>query len=81
MSIPLEKLINELNTVPLAQQEKIISSVPWLKQKLINLIQSDLINLETINIYDEIAKTREVLYSKYGKLPDCTDYIREDRSR
>lgn len=81
MSIPLEKLISELNAVPPAQQAKIINGVPWIKKKLINLIQNDLINLETVNIYDEITKTRELLYSKYGEMPDCTVYIREDRAR
>ncbi len=81
MTIALEKLISELNMVSPAQQEKIINNVPWLKQKLINLIQSDLINLETINVFDEITKTRELIYSKYGEMPDCTDYIGEDRSR
>lgn len=81
MSIPLEKLISELNAISPAQQEKIINNVPWLKQKLINLIQNDLINLEAINIYDEITQTREFLYKKYGEMPDCTQYIREDRSR
>jgi len=81
MSLPLEKLISELNAISPVQQEKIINGVPWIKQKLIKLIQSDLINLETVNIYDEITKTRELIYSKYGEMPDCTAYIREDRLR
>jgi len=39
MSISLEKLISELNAIPPAEQENVINSVPWLKQKLISLIQ------------------------------------------
>lgn len=81
MSMPLEKLISELNSVSPVQQEKIINSVPWIKQKLIRLIESDLINLDAKNVFDEITKTRELLYTKYGEMPDCTKFIREDRQR
>lgn len=81
VSLPIEKLINELNSVPTNEREKIIDNVPWLKEKLIHIIQKDLISLETKNIFDEITQTRELLFSKYGNLPDCVDLIREDRSR
>jgi len=81
MSLPIENLIQELNSVPVSFRDKIINNVPWLKEKLVKLIENDLITMETKNIFDEITKTREYLHAKHGQAPDCTDYIREDRSR
>ncbi|MFH0702149.1 MAG: hypothetical protein V2B14_01240 [bacterium] len=81
MSISVEKLIQELNSLPNEEQEKIIKNVPWLKNRLIDLIQRDLISIKSENIFDEITQIREFLYFKYGEMPDCIDYIREDRSR
>lgn len=81
MSLPLEKMIQALNSIPVKDREKIINNVPWLKRRLVELIQKDLISMKPETIFDEITKTREFIFSKHGKMPDCIDYIREDRLR
>lgn len=80
-SLPIENLIQQLNSVSATDQEEIINNVPWLRERLIKLIQSDLISMKSENIFDEITKTREFIFSKYGEMPDCIQYIREDRAR
>lgn len=77
MSLPLENLINELNSVNSQDQEKIIDNVSWLKQKCIGQKPAD----QSTDVFREIDEIRKQLYQKYGELPDCTEWIREDRER
>jgi hypothetical protein len=81
VSLPLEKLIHELNALSPDERNTVIKNVPWLKEQLIALIQNDLINLEAKNIFDEITRLRESTFAQYGQLPDCVDFIRADRAR
>lgn len=77
MSLPIEKLINELNSVNPQDQEKIIDKVLWLKQK----IKQEKPDQTDQNVFEEVEKLRERLYKKYGTFPDSTELIREDRNR